>query len=81
LARSHTAAAINTLARIMRHPKVSPAARVMAAVALLDRGWGKPTQELKGDPDNPIKHQHESGLNINVTYTVEPDPNGSKDPA
>ena len=41
LARSYTKAAINTLVGIMRQPKAPPAARVMAANALLDRGWGK----------------------------------------
>ena len=44
LARSYTKAAINTLVGIMRQPKAPPAARVMAANALLDRGWGKPKQ-------------------------------------
>src|SRR6516165_1475381 len=44
LARSYTKAAINTLVGIMRQPKAPPAARVMAANALLDRGWGKAAQ-------------------------------------
>jgi hypothetical protein len=38
LARSYTALAINTLAGIARSPKCPPAARVTAAIALLDRG-------------------------------------------
>ena len=45
LARNHTADALKTLAEIMKNPKVSPAARVSAACALLDRGYGKPAQE------------------------------------
>ena len=44
LARSYTKAAIKTLVGIMRQPKAPPAARVMAANALLDRGWGKAAQ-------------------------------------
>lgn len=44
LARSHTATAINTLAGIMEQKDAPPAARVSAAVALMDRGWGKPSQ-------------------------------------
>ena len=50
LARAHTAAAIRVLASIMNQAKASPAARVSAAVALLDRGWGKPSQTLGLDP-------------------------------
>lgn len=46
LARSHTETAINTLAGIMREAKSPPAARVAAAQALLDRGWGKPAQTV-----------------------------------
>jgi hypothetical protein len=47
LARSHTAAAINTLAGIMRQKAAAPAARVAASVALLDRGWGKASQTME----------------------------------
>jgi len=32
----------------MRQPKAPAAARVQAAVALLDRGWGKPKQIVSG---------------------------------
>lgn len=46
LARSHTDTAIRTLVGIMNQSKASPAARVAAAVAVLDRGWGKPQQAL-----------------------------------
>ena len=52
LARAHTAAAIRVLAKIMNQPKTSPAARVSAAVALLDRGWGKPRQMVAIDPES-----------------------------
>ncbi len=51
LARSHTQAAIKVLAGVMNQKKTPPAARVSAAVALLDRGWGKPTQMIAGDPE------------------------------
>lgn len=44
LARSHTESALKVLAGIMNEPEAPPAARVAAANALLDRGWGKPTQ-------------------------------------
>ena len=48
LARSHTEAAIRTLAAIMKQRKAPAAARISAACALLDRGWGRPDR-LTGD--------------------------------
>jgi len=44
LARQHTEQAINTLAEIMNNEDVAPPARIAAAEALLNRGWGKPIQ-------------------------------------
>lgn len=44
IAREHTNDAIRTLVEITNNRKVSASARVQAANALLDRGWGKPTQ-------------------------------------
>jgi len=44
LARQQSPQAISTLAAIMGDEKAPPAARVAAANALLDRGYGKPTQ-------------------------------------
>src|SRR4029453_17593723 len=44
LARQKSPEAINTLVGIMNNEKAPPAARVAAAKALLDRGYGKPTQ-------------------------------------
>jgi hypothetical protein len=46
LARVHTEEAITTLVTIMRSSK-QDRARVQAAQALLDRGWGKPIQEMR----------------------------------
>ena len=47
LARAHTESAINVLAGIMTAPTAPENARVSAAQALLDRGWGKPTQTVE----------------------------------
>ncbi len=44
LAREQSRHAIKTLVEIMSNEKTPPAARVAAANALLDRGYGKPTQ-------------------------------------
>lgn len=52
LARNHTESAINTLAGISSNGK-SESARVAAAEALLNRGWGKPAQPIEGTEDGP----------------------------
>src|SRR4051812_3943130 len=44
LARGHSALCIRTLAGIAGQEAMPPGARVTAAVALLDRGWGRPAQ-------------------------------------
>ena len=52
LARSYTAIAIEKLAHLVQHAK-SEQACIAAASALLDRGWGRPTQPIAGDNDMP----------------------------
>ena len=42
LARAHSARAVSVLAKIMTNAKSPPAARVAAANAILDRGYGRP---------------------------------------
>ena len=59
LARGHTENAINTLSSIMMQEKCPPAARVKAAEILLDRGWGKASQPVQGDDDNPVRVIHQ----------------------
>ncbi len=48
LAREHTPAALAALVDALR----SPRERVGAAVALLDRGWGKPTVTVEGNVEH-----------------------------
>jgi len=55
LARNHTELALNTLSGLARSPKCPPAARVAAAVALLDRAWGRPYQAHTGADGGDIK--------------------------
>jgi hypothetical protein len=52
LARTATPAAIKALVDALN----SPRERVSAAVALLDRGWGKPAQHIGGDTEGPPLH-------------------------
>lgn len=47
LAREHTEAAVKALVKALD----SPRERVAAAVALLDRGFGKPVQTIEGNLD------------------------------
>jgi hypothetical protein len=53
LAREHSAEAIKRLAEWMRSD--NPKASVSACNALLDRGFGKPTNTIAGDPDAPLE--------------------------
>jgi hypothetical protein len=46
LARSHTRTALNVLVGVMRAKDATAAARVSAANAILDRGWGKAPQAI-----------------------------------
>src|SRR5215468_6411765 len=61
-ARKFTVEALETLAHVMRQPKAPPAARVMAANALLDRGWGKAAQLVAVDGE--IRQLVEVKLNV-----------------
>lgn len=56
LAREHTDVALDALAAVAKSSE-SDAARVSASVALLDRGYGRPRQQIVGDPDKPIDHR------------------------
>ncbi|WP_434057830.1 hypothetical protein [Bradyrhizobium japonicum] len=51
LARSHSRTAIRVLVGIMRSEDATPAARVSAANAILDRGWGKAAQPVENGED------------------------------
>jgi hypothetical protein len=66
LARSHTRTAINVLVGIMRSKDATAAARVSAANALLDRGWGKATQPVGNGDDSPMHLFIESSASLSV---------------
>jgi hypothetical protein len=69
LARSFTKPALKTLAAIMHQPKAPAAARVQAAVALLDRGWGKAAQLVAVDGE--IRQLVEVKLNVVTPNNLE----------
>lgn len=54
LAQAQTESAIAGLVGVLESKDSPAAARVSAAIALLDRGWGKPVQQITGDEDNPV---------------------------
>lgn len=71
LARQHAPAAIETLASIMHDLAAPPPARVAAANSLLDRGFGKPVQEVTGADGGPLLGS------IEVRYVKPGDASGS----
>lgn len=61
IAREYTEDAIGGLVGVLRNG--SGPAKVAAANALLDRGWGKPAQPVTGEGgEGPVKHS------VNVTF-------------
>jgi hypothetical protein len=58
LARSHTRTAIRVLVGIMCSKDATPAARVSAANAILDRGWGKAALPLENGEDGALELIH-----------------------
>jgi hypothetical protein len=54
MARAHTPAAIQALADAL----ASPRERVAAATVLLDRGWGKPRQQIEVSADDGVIALH-----------------------
>ena len=58
LARSHTRTALNVLVGVMRNTKAPAPARIAAANAILDRGWGKATQAIENGDGSALELIH-----------------------
>jgi hypothetical protein len=58
LARSHTRTALNVLVGVMRSKDATAAARVSAANAILDRGWGKAAQAIENGDGGALELVH-----------------------
>ena len=58
LARSHTRTALNVLVGVMRSKDATAAARVSAANAILDRGWGKAAQAIENGDGGALEVIH-----------------------
>lgn len=62
LAQAQTENAIATLVSVMENGKAPAAAKVSAATAILDRGWGKPAQLIAGEGEDGA---------INLVHKIE----------
>jgi hypothetical protein len=58
LARGHTRTALNVLVGVMRSTKAPAPARIAAANAILDRGWGKAAQAIENGDDGALELIH-----------------------
>ena len=58
LARSHTRTALNVLVGVMRNTKAAAPARIAAANAILDRGWGKAAQAIENGDNGALELIH-----------------------
>jgi hypothetical protein len=58
LARSHTRTALRVLVGIMRNDEATPAVRLSAANAILDRGWGKAAQPIESGEEGAVETIH-----------------------
>jgi hypothetical protein len=54
LARRHTRTAIATMLGLLTSEKTPSAVRLAAAIALCDRGWGRPTAMLASEDGGPV---------------------------
>jgi hypothetical protein len=74
LCRENTEVAVKTLIDVASDPDVSPGARVAAACALLDRGYGRPTQSVDIKQDISLGDQHLAALKaINAQFEEHQD--------
>lgn len=73
LCKIHTDVAVMALSDILRDDGAPAAARIQAAQALLDRGWGRPAQsvELSGTDGDPIENT------LTVVFKGLPAPNAA----
>ena len=74
LARSHTRTALNVLVGVMRSKDATATAKVSAANAILDRGWGKATQPVGNSDDGTLELIHR--IERVIVHPENPDSQG-----
>jgi hypothetical protein len=78
LARQYTESAVKLLGAMVEDAKAPPAARVAAAQALLDRGWGKAPIQINLD----VKARFDDFLrDVGIAATYEHEQEGGEAPA
>ena len=80
LARKATPIAIATLKRIASNKNAPPAAQVSAAVALLDRAWGKPRMSLDVETERHNSDTADGDNKIEIILVRSPLRNEDGDP-
>jgi hypothetical protein len=61
LARAETLPTFQRIVWLRDHAE-DQRVQLSAAQEILNRGWGKPTQPVSGDPERPIRHRHDLDL-------------------
>ena len=82
-ARERTTNAIETLEEVMLNPKATQAARVSAAIAILDRGWGKAPQTMTVRREGDYASLSDDELIAIASGAIQGEPSGdgtSEDP-
>jgi hypothetical protein len=74
LARSHTRTALNVLVGVMRSKDATATAKISAANAILDRGWGKATQAIGNSDDGALELIHR--IERVIVHPENPDSQG-----
>jgi hypothetical protein len=74
LARNHTRTALNVLVGVMRSKDATATAKVSAANAILDRGWGKATQAIGNSDDGALELIHR--IERVIVHPENPDSQG-----
>jgi hypothetical protein len=70
LCKAQTVEAVKTLIVMMRFKGPN---QLPAAIAILDRGWGKPTQRIESEGDSPI-HLHLVAAQLVAAQCLEAQP-------
>jgi hypothetical protein len=71
LARTHTPTALATLVEIMSNTASPPNARVAAAVALLDRGYGRPSTAVFVEMTSQVSSADREALLASVAAAMD----------
>ena len=76
LARAYAERALQVLVDVMTDRKVTPSTRVNAAIAVLDRAWGKPITPTEDDKE----YKEYEAIRLEVIRHIIVDPRHSDEP-